>query len=368
MSLEALAVSVTALKLERNKQIESSLWFQSVQTSITAYNGLIKEYQEKRSELSISLYGEWVQLRNQLLQSLHKLDSIRKETESIANQIAETLQKLIDLRKELLEKRRKFLDMVIGTSAFVRMELVQFGDVSTIEDEYRTLLNLDEGKFTTSVYDRESRQGILWSLFNWDDLKNPESELPNIISTIKSETIKIAKAQAPGNHAAFDRRLWKLLEMQPAIFDQLDAWWPDDMLRVKYSKDPTSGKFDDLEKGSAGQKSAAILAFLLSHGSEPLIIDQPEDDLDNALIYDLIVKQIHENKNRRQLIIVTHNANIVVNGDSELVHVLKFENGQVQLDLQGGLEEASVREAICTIMEGGRKAFDKRYKRITLEI
>jgi ABC-type lipoprotein export system ATPase subunit len=140
------------------------------------------------------------------------------------------------------------------------------------------------------------------------------------------------------------------------------------MLRVKYSKHPSSGKFDDLEKGSAGQKAAAILAFLLSHGSEPLIIDQPEDDLDNALIYDLIVSQIHENKGRRQLIIVTHNPNIVVNGDSELVHILKFEKGQVQIDHQGGLEEANIREAICTIMEGGRKAFDKRYKRITLEI
>ena len=136
------------------------------------------------------------------------------------------------------------------------------------------------------------------------------------------------------------------------------------MLSVKYSKDPNSGKFDDLEKGSAGQKAAAILAFLLSHGDEPLIIDQPEDDLDNALIYDLIVKQIHENKNRRQLIIVTHNPNIVVNGDSELVHVLKFENGQVQIDQQGGLDVPIIREMICTIMEGGRQAIEKRYKRI----
>ena len=109
------------------------------------------------------------------------------------------------------------------------------------------------------------------------------------------------------------------------------------------------------------------MAFLLSHGSEPLIIDQPEDDLDNALIYDLIVKQIHDNKNKRQIVIVTHNPNIVVNGDAELVFVLKFENGQVRVEREGGLEEASVREAICTIMEGGRKAFDKRYKRITLE-
>jgi ATPase subunit of ABC transporter with duplicated ATPase domains len=192
--------------------------------------------------------------------------------------------------------------------------------------------------------------------------------LPNLVATIKSKTFDIAKGHASGNHGAFDNRLRKLLETQPAIFDQLDAWWPEDMLRVKYSKDSSSGKFDDLEKGSAGQKAAAILAFLLSHGSEPLVIDQPEDDLDNALIYDLIVKEIHENKNRRQLIIVTHNPNIVVNGDSELVHVLKFENGQVRVDQQGGLEESSIREAICTIMEGGRQAFDKRYKRITLEV
>jgi hypothetical protein len=97
-------------------------------------------------------------------------------------------------------------------------------------------------------------------------------------------------------------------------------------------------------------------------------MDQPEDDLDNALIYDLVVRQIHANKNRRQLIIVTHNPNIVVNGDAELVHALKFERGQVQLHLQGGLEEESVRNAICDIMEGGREAFEKRYKRITLEV
>ncbi len=53
-----------------------------------------------------------------------------------------------------------------------------------------------------------------------------------------------------------------------------------------------SGKFDDLEKGSAGRKQQRFLPSLLSHGNEPLIIDQPEDDLDNALIYDLIVKHI----------------------------------------------------------------------------
>jgi len=367
-TLGKLAESVDALKAERNKNISTSKWDQSVQTSIAAYDGLVKEYEEKKSQLSISLYGEWVQQRNQLQQQLNKLDSVRKETETTEKQIEETLKKLLDLRTVLLGKRRDFLSRVIGASDYVRMELVQFGDVSTLEDEYRTLLNLEDGKFISSVCDRESKQGILWTFSKWEDAKAPESDLPQLISTIKSRTLDIAKGQVSGNHGAFDNRLKKLLETQPAIFDQLDAWWPEDMLRVKYSKDPSSGKFDDLEKGSAGQKAAAILAFLLSHGNEPLVIDQPEDDLDNALIYDLIVKQIHENKNRRQLIIVTHNPNIVVNGDSELVHVLKFENGQVQIDQQGGLEESSIRESICSIMEGGRQAFVKRYNRIALEV
>ena len=127
-----------------------------------------------------------------------------------------------------------------------------------------------------------------------------------------------------------------------------------------------NGKFDNLEKGSAGQKASAILAFLLSHGNKPLIIDQPEDDLDNALIYELIVHQIHANKARRQLVIVTHNPNIVVNGGAELVHVLQF-NGQVQINQHGGLDEPDIRKAICNIMEGGKEAFEKRYKRMTLE-
>ena len=365
-TLGKLADNVDTLKAERAKNISGSKWHQAVQASIAAYDGLVKEYEEKKSQLSISLYGEWVGQRNQLQQQLKKLDSIRKETQSTEMQIEESLTKLEKLRSELLEKRRSFLNKVIGTSSFVRMELVKYGDVSTMEDEYRSLLNLD--LFESSILDEAGKRGVLYDFRRWEDLNKSEADLPSLVAKIKSNTFEIANGLESGNHATFDKRLKGMLETQPALFDQLEVWWPEDMLRVKYAKDPSSGKFDDLEKGSAGQKAAAILAFLLSHGNEPLIIDQPEDDLDNALISDLIVKQIHENKNRRQLIIVTHNPNIVVNGDSELVHVLKYENGQVQIDKQGGLEELNIRESICTIMEGGRQAFVKRYNRIALEV
>ena len=82
-------------------------------------------------------------------------------------------------------------------------------------------------------------------------------------------------------------------------------------------------------KDHPDKKPQHYLAFILSYGDEPLLLDQPEDDLDNKLIYDLIVRQLRETKTKRQVIVVTHNANIVVNGDAEMVlplEVVRWSN------------------------------------------
>lgn len=107
-----------------------------------------------------------------------------------------------------------------------------------------------------------------------------------------------------------------------------------------------------------------MLAFLLVHGEEPLVLDQPEDDLDNHLIYELVVQQIRGRKQTRQLIVVTHNPNIVVNGDAELVHVMDFRQGQCRVVQAGALQEIKIRDEVCRVMEGGREAFERRYRRI----
>jgi predicted ATPase len=106
-----------------------------------------------------------------------------------------------------------------------------------------------------------------------------------------------------------------------------------------------------------------MLAFLLAYGNEPLVLDQPEDDLDNHLIYDLVVKQIRANKQRRQLIVVTHNPNIVVNGDAEMIYALDFNN-QCHVKKHGSLQEEQMRVEICNVMEGGKDAFERRYQRL----
>jgi len=136
---------------------------------------------------------------------------------------------------------------------------------------------------------------------------------------------------------------------------------------VKYSVSSDGRDMRSIQEGSPGQKTAALLAFLLSYGEEPLILDQPEDDLDNHLIYELIVKQLRGIKASRQLIVVTHNPNIVVNGDAELVVALHIRRGQTHPEAEGSLQDEEVRETICNVMEGGRDAFERRYRRIALE-
>lgn len=117
------------------------------------------------------------------------------------------------------------------------------------------------------------------------------------------------------------------------------------------------------DSASAGQQASALLATLLSQGGTPLIIDQPEDDLDSDTVQEIVAK-IWESKSGRQLIFSSHNANLVVNGDADLVLVCAYVNAGDQsaghIKEQGAIDVSAVRDQITTVMEGGEKAFRLR--------
>ena len=114
---------------------------------------------------------------------------------------------------------------------------------------------------------------------------------------------------------------------------------------------------------SAGQQATALLETLLNQDGPPLIIDQPEEDLDNPVILE-IVARVWEAKQRRQLLFASHNANLVVNGDAELVawcdHRTAVDQSGGMIAGQGAIDVEDVREAIKKIMEGGEQAFNLR--------
>jgi len=242
----------------------------------------------------------------------------------------------------------------------VRMEVVPYGfDARIIERDLRELLDVTGDRFEGDILqlrDGEPVGGLAFDLAQANDRERT-------LQVIKQRLIDIDGGF--GGH--FRNYLQRKLE-KPEFADHIRCWFPADDLRIEYSRAGNGRDWAAISQGSQGQRSAALLAFLLAFGDEPLVLDQPEDDLDNHLIYDLIVRQIRANKLRRQLIIVTHNPNVVVNGDAEMVHAFDFRGGQCRVVERGALQELTVREEVCRVMEGGHEAFARRWARLGREL
>ena len=123
-------------------------------------------------------------------------------------------------------------------------------------------------------------------------------------------------------------------------------------------------QFDHL---SAGQQRSVLLGLLLcAERNEPLLLDQPEDHLDGQYIASSVVRHLEAAKERRQVIIATHSANLTVLGDAELVVPLLVENGHGRPDEPGAVDRPATREQVCSLLEGGVQAYKKRGRRYGL--
>ena len=115
-----------------------------------------------------------------------------------------------------------------------------------------------------------------------------------------------------------------------------------------------------LRKHSIGQRASALILFILTQNNNDIIfIDQPEDDLDNKVIYDEVITAIIKMKPNIQFVFATHNANIPVLGDAERVLVVEFQDTKIDVS-QGNIDLGDTHKQIVDIMEGGKEAFDKR--------
>lgn len=324
-----------------------------------------QEYTDLLGQLSAAGAGdpsEYSVLVKQRQDLEEKLKGFNKKRETLAQHqksAAECMVKLHEHRAKITKLREDFLKNTLGGNSYVQINVIPFGNKITVEEEFRNLIDRGNGGFDRDIGVVDGDEGLLATL-----TQNSSKTMEEKIAVIKSSLLAIHRNNTTAVAAAKDRRFVSHIQgLTPEQIDRIHCWYPDDSLDIRYSlKDGES--FKPVEQGSPGQKTAALLAFILSYGNEPLVLDQPEDDLDNHLIYDLIVTQLREIKQKRQVLVVTHNANIVVNGDAENVIALDVRSGQTRIVTQGGLQEPSIRDEICRVMEGGKEAFDQRYKRI----
>ncbi|MEF2095144.1 PHP domain-containing protein [Bacillus sp. CFBP9009] len=330
--------------------IVNSSWNQHFEEAKKEYKSL----QEELTQEELSDLGNIEALSNQLINKERELEDIVKdeqELEALSEELKSISDTYLELRKQVTSLRRQFLQTVLADTPNIKIEVKPFRDSENYETELRKIFQRPD-KFTDDF--------LIINAFVFNgQVERKIQELSELITSLKDT------GEADNR---FTRRFNTLIQgLNDEQMDKIRLLYPEDKIEVQYKANDASG-FKSISNASAGQKTSAILTFLLSYGTSPLLLDQPEDDLDNQLIYELIVDRLANSKNKRQIIAVTHNANIPVNGDSEWVIAMNSESKDIEVLCEGSIEDQRIKDVICNIMEGGREAFKLRAKRYKVEI
>jgi hypothetical protein len=344
VEMQALKNRLEGLKGSFEADIESSSWKQAIAANENAV-------EEKKRELEaqgindISNYENLSQEKARKEATLAGLLQIEARLESEERDKSDMHRRYISLCKNLTDHRRRFASAKLA-DAKVSVSINQFRNKADFVSKLRTIIQRQN---TTYQGDVEALTDMCFS----DDVEQGLINVRNVFSLIKA-------GETPEGISGYFLNL--VAAMNDSQIDEIDLLVPEDEIAIKY-KPSGSTTFRPLSTASAGQKTTAILTLILSQGDIPLILDQPEDDLDNRLVYELIVDRLKAAKEHRQLIIVTHNANIPVNGDAEYVVSLDSDSRRMRVLEAGTVEFVSIKKEICDVMEGTEPAFDMRYQR-----
>lgn len=364
----AIVAQMRSLLADAQTAQAASTWQQENHTHIQAYQ-LETERLKAEGINSAREAAAAVATEERLRKQLEQVKTFEVELVQAEQTAMDAAQALAHCREGLTQLRETFTQQLFAQNDMLKVLLRGMASSKSEVGRFREILRLGSGEnFTAAIWQEsedENKSGVLWDVIDVDDPQLISGRLAELKQTLEEMSEK--RHDATVLKSRFRAELVRRIEALPnEVFDELACWFPEDEVTLEYR--PRKGSaYKNIHLASAGQKTAAMLSFLLVHGDEPLLLDQPEDDLDNALVSDLVVEQLRRNKQHRQLMVVTHNANIVVNADAELVMTMDF-NGQVNLASAGGLQERSVRQDICRVMEGGEEAFRQRYKRILQDL
>ena len=162
-----------------------------------------------------------------------------------------------------------------------------------------------------------------------------------------------------------------IADAEPEVFMRIEELELPSTTAIRLNTAPLGDppSWQALEELSTGQKATAVLLLLLLESDAPLIVDQPEDDLDNRFITEGVVPRMREEKRRRQFVFSTHNANIPVLGDAEMILGLTATgeandgNARIAPEHIGSIDAPPVRELVEEILEGGKDAFERRRRK-----
>ncbi|MFJ8066908.1 TrlF family AAA-like ATPase [Psychrobacillus sp. NPDC096426] len=323
----------------------------------------ISNFKEHKQKLEVKQHeqGNMNQLlthRKQITDEIHMIQKLLVELKEVETKITslkkenqENIQAILGNRRDIRTLRHSFINNVLEDNQLLKGDVKAFRDYKNYEQILREHLLKPTG------FDSDFEKII--EFIKEGNTLQKLTELVNIIRDMSNNGV---------NSLELSGKFVKVLQnLEKQKIESLEILLPEDEVVMLY-KVSERANFTPLSNASAGQKTSAILTLILSTGDSPLILDQPEDDLDNSLIYSLIVDRIIKSKNNRQIIIVTHNANIPVNADSDLVNVMDSNGLTFNPKNFGSIDEHDIKESICSIMEGGINAFKSRAVKYDLKL
>jgi len=306
---------------------------------------------KKRLATVIRLRDSYLEAWQELKKKIVGRGKILKELEQTQNQIT-------GIRANKIEEVKGKLNRFTNDKLKIDIRMIPSGDreafVTAIPEFLRSrgmraeqkLINIISSRFTPL----EFCQFILQAKV--DEMQSVATDLTeNHISKLK-ENCNIYEENEGASVKIFTENGKTLLD----VLKLQETGW-DDYESIMLNNRP-------VDKLSPGQRSSAMLPLIALAEKSPLIIDQPEDNLDNRLVGDILVDILAELKESRQIIVCTHNPNIVVSGDAEQVIVLDSQsNDKGELQLSGSIDNADIVKTVIDIMEGGKEAFRARQLR-----
>ncbi len=323
-------------EFEKLKKVQnaSSLIYDKIKGVLTKINkkkeGLKEEFAKIKREINTDTINpdNFLKLNRQVDTAQLKLKEIEKSE-----------KKRIELKNTLLEKLSDLNNLWLEEYKLLKTEVDR--------------INEAESKLTIEVLFKDRRDKYtdkLKQVFRGSGIR--ETAYQEIESTFKDfieiykDTSKLEDILNENQVVEFKNRLSENLE-------DLLTYKVENKIVIKYNGKP-------LDKHSLGQRASALILFLLAQKeNNVLIIDQPEDDLDNQTIYDEVIKELKEIKGNMQFIFATHNANIPVLGDSEKVVACNYDEKKITIH-SGTIDNHQTQRFIVDIMEGGDEAFNRR--------
>lgn len=372
-------------------------YFNQVKSLVEQFSAVVatKEHElnealtTKVAELQVQL-NLWKQQENEIQA---KIDAKKQELTQAGipfdlgkiNQISKDIIDLEKRVKNLLEEQKKLKVLEAMRNKIIKERIDNKKEIYRLHFAFAKKINsnlrntIDDFsitvKYIENVYSPEFEE-TLKNLMSWRTVQVSKASVIarsmsvyDFVKAVKSKNISVLQGISnKGQRLLSDEEIRRIFDTlnENSLYEDLENVQYNDLPDISVTKKYEIGgvrktMVRKIAQLSLGQQQSVLLGILLlSNSDKPLLIDQPEDNLDSEFIFKTIVYNLRKIKEHRQVIIVTHNPNIAVLGDAELIIPLKSTNNHSMVISPGSIDNIETIKLCCQILEGGESAFKQR--------